>query len=257
MSNHSFVIEAQLAATAQPGDRLRIEGAEAHHAVNVKRVRSGERLDLLNGQGRRVVIEVIGTDKQGMDVQVLEIVDEAPPTHPIGLIQALAKSDRDLQAVEAGVELGISAVRPWQADRSIVRWSGGKTEKALAKWRAQVRSAQKQSRRSFEPIVHEPLNSKSLAREVQGLVNGGELVLVMHEAADTPLGQLVDNWRQGQQSPAGVWIIVGPEGGISDTELEQLTQAGARAVVLGEHVLRASTAGPAAVVLVRHLLGDI
>lgn len=257
MSNHSFVIDPQLAASAEVGSQLRVEGAEAHHAVTVKRVKAGEQLDLLNGQGRRVVFEVRGTDKQGMDGVVLQIVDEAAPHHPIGLIQALAKSDRDLQAVEASVELGISAVRPWQANRSIVRWNGPKAEKALGKWRAQVRSAQKQSRRSFEPDVHEPLNTASLAKEIQALVEADALVLLMHEAADTSMATLVTQWQSEVLDSAGIWIIVGPEGGISEDEVEQLTQAGAQPVVLGEHVLRASTAGPAAVVLIRHLLGQI
>lgn len=257
MSNHSFVIDPMLAATASIGDQLRIEGAEAHHAVNVKRVQVGEQLDLLTGQGRRLVIEVTATDKQGMDITVLEVIDEAPPAHPIGLIQALAKSDRDLQAVESGVELGISAVRPWQADRSIVRWNGPKIDKALAKWQALVRSAQKQSRRSFEPTVHPPLGTKALAAEVAELVSGGDLVLLMHEDASQSMTQLVTDWSQQANDSSGVWIIVGPEGGISPSEVEQLTAAGAQLVVLGQHVLRSSTAGPAAVVLIRHLLGQI
>ena len=256
MSNHSFVIDPQLAAGAHPGGQLRLEGPEAHHAVTVKRVRAGEQLDLLDGAGRRVVIEVTGTDAEGLDGTVLQVRDESAPRHPIGLVQALAKSDRDLQAVEAGVELGISAVRPWQADRSIVRWNGPKAQKALAKWRAQVRSAQKQSRRSFEPEVLEPLNSKALVREVAALVQDGALVLVLHEAASTPLAQLVDQWRR-QEDASAVWLVVGPEGGISQDELQALCEAGAHPVVLGSHVLRTSTAGPAAVVLLRHLLGEL
>lgn len=257
MSNHSFVIDPALAATAVPGARLHVEGPEAHHAVTVKRVRAGEHLDLVDGAGRRLVAEVDSCDKQGLEVQVLQVLDEAAPAHPIGLVQALAKGDRDLQAVEASVELGAWSVRPWQADRSIVRWTGPKAEKALGKWRAQVRSAQKQSRRSFEPEVLEPVGTKALAAEVARLSAAGGLALVLHEAAIEPVAELVRHWRQEAAPGAGINIIVGPEGGISQAELEQLVKAGAHAVVLGQHVLRASTAGPAAVVLLRHLLGEI
>lgn len=261
MSNHSFVIDRQQAAQVAAGDRLSIQGSEAHHALNVKRVKPGEHLDLLDGHGRRLVVEVQDGDRQALHVTVLEVVDEAPPGHPVTLIQALAKGDRDLQAVEASVELGVSAVRPWQAERSIVRWNAAKAQKAQEKWRSQVRSAQKQSRRSYEPVLHPMLTTRQLAEEVSARTADGHLVLVLHEAATVPLGRIVGDWKAaagtaGRTAP-GVCLIVGPEGGISDGELAVLTAAGARAVVLGQHVLRASTAGPAALVLVRHLLGDL
>ena len=166
MSNHSFVIEGQQAQEAAPGDILELAGAEAHHAVTVKRVTAGEHLDLLDGKGLRLTVEVTATAKDLLSVKVLRRTEEAISDHPVTLVQALSKGDRDLQAVESGVELGVLAVRPWQAERSIVRWNAAKVDKAMAKWRAQVRSAQKQSRRAYEPEVLAPLGSKELAKTI-------------------------------------------------------------------------------------------
>ena len=257
MSNHSFVIDAEQAAEALVGDSLDLTGPEAHHAVAVKRVVPGEELDLLDGTGLRLRVKVSAAAKDLLSVTVVERIEEAPPTHPVGLVQALAKGDRDLQAVESAVELGIFTVRPWQADRSIVRWNGPKTEKALAKWRSQVRSAQKQSRRAFEPKVLEPLGSKALAGQIAQLAAQGELVLILHESAECSVAEETRSWLDSAPAHAGVTLVVGPEGGISDAELDQFVGAGAKAALLGEHVLRASTAGPAALVLVRHLLGEL
>lgn len=257
MSNHSFVIDADLAQNAVPGDTLELTGTEAHHAVTVKRVTVGEQLDLLDGQGLRLSVEVLSTGKDFLSASVLRRSQEALSEHPVTLIQALSKGDRDLQAVESAVELGVLAVRPWQADRSIVRWNAAKADKALAKWRAQVRSAQKQSRRAFEPEVIELANSKELAKSIAAEVGSGALVLVLHEQAEKSVSLHVTDWLAGAQPGQKVIMIVGPEGGISDTELAAFIEAGAHPALLGQHVLRASTAGPAALVLIRHLLGEI
>lgn len=257
MSNHSFVIDPELAQNSVPGDTLELSGPEAHHAVTVKRVTAGEHLDLLDGQGLRLTVEVLGTGKDLLSARVVQRTQELGSDHPVTLVQALSKGDRDLQAVESAVELGVLAVRPWQADRSIVRWNSAKTEKALAKWRAQVRSAQKQSRRAFEPEVLAPANSKELAKAIAADVQAGALVLVLHEQATEAVAAHVSSWLASAQSGQKVVMIVGPEGGISDSELQAFVDAGAQAALLGQHVLRASTAGPAALVLIRHLLGEL
>ena len=257
MSNHSFVLDPEQGAAARVGDTLQLTGPEAHHAVVVKRVQPGERLDLLDGTGLRLVVEVSSAAKELLTVTVLERNQEQPPEHPATLIQALSKGDRDLQAVESAVELGVFTVRPWQADRSIVRWNAAKADKALAKWRAQVRSAQKQSRRTFEPGVKELVTSKSLATAISAHAAAGDLVLVLHEQAQDSVTQAVSGWLPAAAPGTGVVLVVGPEGGISDAELEAFVAAGARPALLGRHVLRASTAGPAALVLVRHLLGEL
>ena len=250
MSNHSYTIAT---SSAQVGDIVELTGDEAHHAVTVKRTDVGEVIDLLDGAGMRLVAKVTATSKDTLSAVVLERYQEQAPVHPVGLIQALAKSDRDLQAVEASVELGISRIMPWQADRSIVRWNAAKADKALAKWRSQVRSAQKQSRRSFEPEVLSLHTTKQLVQFIEQQVQAGDLVLVLHEQARLPLAQRLTQ----VEATGGIWLIVGPEGGISEAELEAFISVGAHAVVLGSHVLRASTAGPAALVLVRHLLGEL
>ncbi|WP_313813776.1 16S rRNA (uracil(1498)-N(3))-methyltransferase [Glutamicibacter sp.] len=257
MSNHSFVIDPQQAESARVGDVLELTGPEAHHAVAVKRTQVGEHLDLLDGRGLRLIVEVLGASNQLLSVRVIERVEEPPPAHPTTLIQALSKGDRDLQAVESAVELGVWSVRPWQADRSIVRWNAGKVEKAMAKWRSLVRSAQKQSRRSYEPDVLDPMGSKALAQKIQEHTDSGDLVLVLHEQAKESVASVCSAWIADAPERTGVVLIVGPEGGISDAELAAFEQAGAKLGLLGRHVLRASTAGPSALVLVRHIAGDL
>lgn len=267
MSNQCFVLPAGALSSARTGTALRLEGPEGHHAVMVKRVRPGEMIDLVDGSGVRAVTEVTDTQKAALDGIVRNVEREQQAAVSITLVQALAKGDRDLQAVESAVELGIDAVRPWQSDRSIVRWNGAKAAKALAKWEATVLAALKQSRRTYLPEVRGMLSSTELAGEFarSGSAEVPALVIVLHECGTEPLGATVSTWYAGLASTAGprpggrpeIQLVVGPEGGISDAELERFVEAGAKVSVLGSHVLRASTAGPAAVVLTRHLLGQL
>ncbi|WP_394161438.1 16S rRNA (uracil(1498)-N(3))-methyltransferase [Galactobacter valiniphilus] len=255
MSRQAFLDPAAAAGVAL-GESFELSAAEAHHA-KVKRVRQGEQIDVVDGAGRRLVCEVLEAEA-GVLLRVLaEELDDAAARPRFVLVQALSKQDRDLQAVESCVEIGIDAVIPWQADRSIVRWKDDRAAKAHAKWEHQVAAAVKQSRRSTLPPVEALVSSKSLAARAAEVTAAGGLVLVLHEAATVPLLEALGTPGDPERPGAGteVLFVVGPEGGISDAELAALEAAGARTVVLGTHVLRASTAGSVALVLLLQAYG--
>ena len=252
MTNPIFFGAPDLVAAAGPGDLFILEGPEARHAVSVKRIAAGEPVDVVDGAGRRLTGTVTDTGTSRLEVRVEHAVDESEPGERFLLVQALAKGDRDEQAVEAATELGVDAVIPWQSDRSIVRWRAEKAQKGQAKWQALTTAAAKQSRRSRIPSVEPALDSRALVRRLGDV----DLVLVLHEEADAPLATaLRDLGTPENPGPVSIAVVVGPEGGISPAELELLRGAGAVAVRLGPHVLRSSTAGPAALALLNQLLG--
>lgn len=238
MSAPVFICPA--AADAVVGDIVTLSGAEARHAVTVQRRREGERLDLVDGSGRRVGGPIVAVRDGEMDVRVDDTASDDDPS--ITLVQALAKAGRDEQAVESATELGVTRIVPWAADRSIVQWKGPKATKGRAQWLSLATAATKQSRRALVPHVAEVHSSKDVESAIRDAIAHGERVLVLHEVAATALSSLT--WSEFRQP---VWFIVGPEGGITDAELERFVAAGAEAVLLGPHVLRASTAGPAAI----------
>ena len=228
------------AADAVAGSVLTLGGAEARHALAVQRRAVGEAIDLVDGAGARARARIVSVHDGVLEARVEEVSRDDDP--PVTLVQALAKGGRDEQAVEAATELGITRVVPWAAERSIVQWRGAKADKALAQWRSLVVAAAKQSRRALIPHVEHLVTSRHLAHDIAAATAEGVRVLVLHEAASAPLARLT--WADDSQP---VWIIVGPEGGITDSELDAFTAAGALAVRLGPHVLRASSAGAAAI----------
>jgi 16S rRNA (uracil1498-N3)-methyltransferase len=179
---------------------------------------------------------------------------EDRPAVRLVLVQALAKGDRDELAIETSTELGIDAVIPWQSERSIVRWKGDRAVKAHAKWQSAVSAAAKQARRAWIPEVRSAVDTQGLAAQVAGAA----LAVILHEDAVKPLRGILEGWRDAGLAgpdPREILLIVGPEGGISPREVTKLCSAGAVTALLGPHVLRSSTAGPAAVVIASDVLG--
>lgn len=218
------------------GDTAVLDGAEGRHAATVKRLRVGEELVLADGRGGIARAAVTSVGREVLDLAVLDRRRSAPPAPRVVLAQALVKGDRGDLAVELATEAGVDAIVPWRAARCVARWDrGARGDKALARWRGTVRAAAKQARRSWLPEVAEPVDTAGLARRAAA----ADVALVLHERAAEGLAGL-----RGRLPAAGeLLLVVGPEGGVTDTEIEALTAAGARAVRLGPEVLRASTAG--------------
>jgi len=234
------------------GDVLVLEGPEGRHAATVRRVRTGEQVDLVDGRGCRVTGAVTSTTKDSITLAVASRAAEPPPTPRLTVVQALAKGDRGELAVELMTEVGVDVVVPWAASRCVVQWRDERGAKALERWRATAREGAKQARRAWFPTVAPLATTREIA-ELPGTL------LVLHESATTPLS-LVDlcGHSDGSGMPGdvdkapGIVLVVGPEGGITDEELELL---GGTAVRLGPSVLRTSSAGAAAAAVVSARVG--
>ena len=203
-----------------------LTGAEAKHA-HVKRIAPGERIMLIDGQGSTALTRVtsVGAGRVDGVVEKLQFVPQ--PTPRVTVVQAVPKGERAELAVDLAVQAGADAIVPWISHRTIARWPANKQAKQVEKWRAQALSSAKQARRAWVPEVRDPVTTNQLAE----LLRDAGLALVLHEDA-------TDSIRDVEFGD-DVWLIVGPEGGIGEDELEAL---GARPVKLGPEVLRTASA---------------
>ncbi|MDP9392742.1 MAG: 16S rRNA (uracil(1498)-N(3))-methyltransferase [Actinomycetota bacterium] len=215
---------------------LVLTGPEGRHAVTVRRIRPGERVDVTDGEGLVARCSVRATGGDGLVLDVLAREEADPPSPRLVVVQALPKGDRGELAVEAMTEVGVDVVVPWAASRCVTRWRDARGEKSLARWRSAAREAGKQSRRTRFPQMH-PLASTD---DVVALLAAAALPAVLHEEAQARLAAL-DPPVSGD-----VVLVVGPEGGIAPEELAAFAAVGAAAYRLGDTVLRTSTAGVAA-----------
>lgn len=240
------VFLAALPVQAAPGMRCELTGPEGRHAAVVRRIEVGETIVIADGAGAAVQGPVVETSKQGLAIRIEEVLEPASPGPRIVAVQALAKGDRSDLAVELMTEVGVAAILPWQAQRSIVRWSGERGDKARAKWQATAREATKQSRRWRVPEVESAVKLAGLVERVRQ----ADRSFLLHEEATTWLPSL---GASGEQlgGDAEVVVIIGPEGGITEEERAALVAAGAEPVLLNDGVLRTSTAGGIAVAHLR------
>jgi 16S rRNA (uracil1498-N3)-methyltransferase len=228
------------------GSKIRIAGAEAKHAMSVRRLQVGEAIAVSDGQGNKARGKVIQLSKDFLELEVESLVKIERPTPKLVLVQALAKGDRDEMAVQACTELGIQTVIPWQSERSVSIWKPEKQDKHRVRWQTIATEAAKQSLRPFIPAVEQVLGTRELAERLKQF----DLTLVLDPTSTTALTGIS---VAGHQSIA---IVVGPEGGISPEELEVFRSAGLSLVGLGSGILRTSTAGVAVVSYLQATLGN-
>jgi 16S rRNA (uracil1498-N3)-methyltransferase len=240
---------------AAPGTLRRetvlLSGPEGRHAATVRRLRPGERADLIDGTGLVAECVVAASRPGELELTVLHRHTEPPPEPRICVVQAIVKGDRGEQAVETMTEVGVDTIVPWAADRCVASWgsaghgqsgpgpappAAGRGPRALERWRSTAREAAKQSRRPRIPEVTTPATGAAVAERIGRAARG----VILDPGAGLRIGELA------LPVSGEVVIVVGPEGGFSPAELDAFAAAGAVAARLGPTVLRSATAGTAA-----------
>jgi 16S rRNA (uracil1498-N3)-methyltransferase len=234
-----FLVEA-LPADRAGGSTVRLDGAEGHHAADVQRLRGGEPIVLADGRGAWGTARVSWVGRGALDAELEGLEVRPAPRPSVTVVQGIAKGDRGELAVQAMTEVGVDAIVPWAAARSVAKW---RDDKPLRRWRATAREAGKQARRAWLPHVSAAESTAEVVRRLSGTA------LVLHEEARLPLSA-VELPADGE-----LVVVVGPEGGIAPEELAAFEAAGASAVRLGTSVLRTSTAGVAALAALSVRLG--
>jgi len=237
---------AAIGSDSAVGSSFVLGGSEAKHAVSVRRMTIGEAIAVSDGSGLKIRGRVTKVKKDSLEISIESINELFAPKLQLVLVQALAKGDRDELAIQACTELGLFGVIPWQADRSVSIWKAEKKQKGQNRWQSIVTEAAKQSLRAFIPRVEKVLDSQEL---IPALLEFDQ-VLILDPESDTSITKI------NPPADGKVAIVVGPEGGISEQELESFRQAGFSSVRLGSGVLRTSTAGMAAVSYLQAKLGD-
>jgi 16S rRNA (uracil1498-N3)-methyltransferase len=233
MSAPLFLVESLPA-----GSTFTLDGPEGHHAATVQRLRAGEALILADGRGGTARAEVTAVGRGNVEVRVLSVAEEPAADPRLVVVQGIAKGDRGELAVQAMTEVGVDEILPWAASRSVAQWRGDRGSKARDKWTATAREAAKQARRPWLPTVGGDPDCST--KQVAARLATAAAAFVLHEEATERL-------TAAELPESGdVVLVVGPEGGISDAELETFREAGAVPVRLGHAVLRTSTAGVAA-----------
>lgn len=224
------------------GETALIGGETLHHLRTVLRLAPGAEVLLCDGEGTlcRVRLDTLGRE-QGT-ATVLERWREEERCCPLRLLQGLPKGDKFELVLQKGTELGIGIFQPVLCARSVARPDGRRGER----WQRIADEAARQSRRPCLPRVEAPQAlADALARVSE------PLRLVLWEEGTRPLRAVLP-----EQAPAGVALLVGPEGGLTAAEVAAAEAAGFMAVHLGPRILRTETASLAVAAVLEYLYGD-
>ncbi|HEX6411442.1 MAG TPA: 16S rRNA (uracil(1498)-N(3))-methyltransferase [Burkholderiales bacterium] len=235
-----FYVDAPLRA----GSVCTLSEDAAHHAIHVLRLREGEPVTLFNGRGGEFSARIATMQRLNIGIDILEYraVERESPLH-ITLVQGVSAGEKMDSTVRKAVELGVTAVQPVLAARSVARPKGERAENRRAHWQKVVIAACEQCGRNRVPEVHPVMG----AMEYRAPQEAAKLLL-------SPGSQL----RFAQAAKAGEAFVLaaGPEAGFTAEEEAALASAGFVRVSLGPRVLRTETAAVAAIAALNALRGD-
>lgn len=217
--------------------------AQAHYISRVLRLGVGAAVQLFDGSGTEYRGEVIEAGKKAVCVALHEQIpglDESPLRVHIG--QGLSRGERMDWAIQKATELGVAEITPIVSSRCEVRLKDERTDKRMSHWRQVAISACEQCGRSVLPVIHPPLALEDWLKH-----SAAELKLVLHPVAES---------LTSHHKPRSLAFLIGPEGGLSDSEVGLALAAGFHAARLGPRVLRTETAPVVALSVAQHLWGD-
>ncbi|TCN24655.1 16S rRNA (uracil(1498)-N(3))-methyltransferase [Mesobacillus foraminis] len=211
-----------------------------HHIVRVMRMKTGDQIICVNPNGASALCEIAEITSEKAVANVVKWIEESSEL-PVRMTIAsgLPKGDKLEWIIQKGTELGAFGFVPFIAARSVVKWDEKKSVKKLERWQKIAKEAAEQSHRSSIPEVHAPLTFKALLKIAPDFQY--KLIAYEEEARKGEASALADIFGQAKQNES-ILCVFGPEGGLTEGEVDSLKEAGFVSCALGPRILRTETA---------------
>lgn len=230
----------------QPGDLIELTPEAGQHVGTVLRMQPGDEFILFSGDNREFVAQIETAKKKQVSVLILSVSDvDRESTLNIHLAQGISKGTRMELVMQKAVELGVTRITPIRSERCAVKLDNDRMVKRVQQWQSIVIAACEQSGRNRIPVVEQPIALDLYLNNVQA-----SLKLVLD-----PKG--AKSWRDFTYEQRDIALLIGPEGGFSETEIHAAKQHGFAALSLGPRILRTETAAITALSLLQAVGGDL
>lgn len=217
-------------------------GDEAHHAIKVLRLKSGDSIQLSDGSGNWVQGEIAETSRKSFTVSIKTRKQIPVAKIEISTAQALVKSDRTKELLELLTQSNVTQIFPWMAEHSIGKWQTN----ALEKWNIAVKEAAKQCHIYKLPKINEAISTAELIKSFSSF----DQVIVLDQFAPQRLSEVFN------KSNRKILIVIGPEGGVSEKEIDLFNSAKAISAKLSDSTFRSAHVAIAAVSALQALAGN-
>lgn len=225
---------------------------EARHIEKVLRLKTGDMVVFFDGTGQEYKVRLDGKEDGCLTGQIIHrSLRDSEPALKLYLVQGIAKGDKMDTIIQKAVEIGVNSIYPVSCERSVVRLAGEKADKRLQRWQAITREACKQCRRNVVPEIKPVMEFHSLLQII-----GERPALMLYENEDK---NSLKTLLQGQpyNEAEEIFLLIGPEGGFSHSEVVTATKQGIKTASLGPRILRTETAGLAAASVILYEYGDL
>ena len=237
-----------ISQTIAVGDNIEITDDRFHYIAQVMRCRENTPIILFNGDGNDYHGHIARVEKKRLSISI----DSAEPNSSesrlqITLAQGISRGERMTYAIQKAVELGVTQIQPLFTEHCEVRLNEERSDKRQQHWQNIAISATEQSGRSRVPLVHPALTLTDWLSQARNHNDGN---FVLDPRAATTLAQR-------SAPPTSATLLIGPEGGLSDSEVSNATRADFTAIRFGPRILRTETAAAAAITALQLLWGDL
>ena len=239
---------------------LILDKQASHHLITVLRSKSGDHVMLFNGDGYDYPATIVNAAERGSAKHVVLRVRKQQsgiPESPlrVTLVQCVSRAERMDISLRQAVELGVNCIQPVYSRHSQKPGDEKRSLKKSLHWQSIVISACEQSGRAAVPTLNDSLSYPQWVQNLQPH-DDKNITFVLDPLAKQSLSQAAREWHTNTEQ-CEVTLIIGPESGLDPQEINEAIANGAQPVTLGPRILRTETAGPACIVLLQSLLGDL
>lgn len=241
----------------QTHHQVRLSKEKSHYLISVMRHKRGDKIKVINGCGKAFIAEIQSIAKEMVSVYIFnELIVDTEPFHEIVLCQSLIKNDKVDFVIQKATELGVKQIELLITERAVV-----KETRKLNRWRKIAEEAAEQCGRAVIPTIHEPVTMEKFLLKATSQANNRSLNgFIFWEEGGTPLSQAfkkILSFNVGQDSIKDnipIYIIIGPEGGLTEREVKLAEEKGLIKTSLGKRLLKSETASISAVAIIQFLL---
>lgn len=273
---HFFINKNQ-----KESDIIKIVGNDVNHIKNVLRCKVNEKIEIsIIETEERYLVEILELNNENIICKVVEKIEENFESNlNLNIIQALPKADKMELIIQKCTELGVKEITPLELERCIVKLSGKDVNKKLERWQSIAETAAKQCRRSIIPKVNNLYNLKN----IEEIIKKNDLVILAYEnETENSLKDVINelkfknlqqeisvaalsNFKEvteikksdKKEDRISIGIIIGPEGGLEEKEVEYLKNLGVKSVSLGKRILRTETVAIVLASIIMYELGNL
>lgn len=244
-----FVEENQI---NMQNNTIEIVGEDVNHIKNVLRCKIGEKIEVCSKSNNGAYLCEIFNMSENIETKIIQKININKESNLyINIIQGIPKSDKMELIIQKGTELGVKEFTPLNMKRCVVKIDSKDEQKKIQRWQKLAEVASKQSGRDIIPKVNNIYNINTIYE----LISGYDLILVAYEnEKENTLRKTLETIKNHNIKVA---IIIGPEGGIEETEVEILRKKGAKIISLGNRILRTETVAMVITSILMYEVGDL